>query len=104
MNAITVHHYVILSAALFAIGFYGAVSRRNAVAVLMCVELMLNAVNINMLAFSRYVTPAAVTGQVFTVFVITVAAAEVAVGLALVINIYRNMNKINVDDINIMKW
>ncbi|MBI3920599.1 MAG: NADH-quinone oxidoreductase subunit NuoK [Armatimonadetes bacterium] len=100
----TVNHYVLLSAALFAIGIYGVVARRNAVGVLMCVELMLNAVNINMIAFARYVTPARVTGQVFAVFIITVAAAEVAIGLALVINLYRNMNKINVDEVNLMKW
>ncbi|NCO35200.1 MAG: NADH-quinone oxidoreductase subunit K [Armatimonadetes bacterium CG2_30_59_28] len=99
-----VHHYIFLSAALFAVGIYGVIARRNAVGVLMSIELMLNAVNINLLAFARYVTPTTLTGQVFAVFVITVAAAEVAVGLALVINVYRNMDHINVDDINLMKW
>lgn len=100
----TVHHYVILSAALFCIGAYGALARRNAIGVLMSLELMLNAVNINLVAFARYVTPNILTGQLFAAFVITIAAAEAAVGLALVINIYRNMDKINVDDINLLKW
>ena len=101
---ITVQHYLYLSAALFGIGIYGVIARRNAVGVLMSIELMLNAVNINLLAFARYVTPAVLTGQAFAVFIITVAAAEVAVGLAMVINIYRNMDHIEVDNINLMKW
>ncbi|MBI4758887.1 MAG: NADH-quinone oxidoreductase subunit NuoK, partial [Chloroflexi bacterium] len=75
-------YYLLLAGALFCIGLYGALARRNAVAILMGIELMLNAVNINLIAFWRYVTPAALSGQVFAIFVITVAAAEAAVGLA----------------------
>lgn len=96
--------YLTLAAALFCIGLYGALTRRNAVAILMSLELMLNAVNINLVAFSRYVTPAALTGQVFALFVITIAAAEAALGLAIVIAIYRARETVNADEINLMKW
>jgi NADH:ubiquinone oxidoreductase subunit K len=92
------------SAALFAIGIYGVLARRNAVLVLMSIELMLNAVNINLVAFSQYLKDALVTGQIFALFVITVAAAEIGIGLALVILIYRNRETINVDEINLLKW
>ncbi len=102
--AITVNHYLVLSAILFCIGLYGVLSRRNAIAVLMCIELMLNAVNVAMVALSRYVVPTMLTGQVFALFVITVAAAEASVGLALVISIYRNRNTVNVDEFDLMKW
>ena len=95
--------YLIFGAALFCIGLYGALSRRNAVAILMAVELMLNAVNINLVAFWRYITPEMVTGQMFAIFVIAVAAAEAAVGLALVIAIYRSRDTVNVEDIDLMK-
>lgn len=96
--------YLIFGAALFCIGLYGALSRRNAVAILMAVELMLNAVNINLVAFWRYITPELVTGQMFTIFVIAVAAAEAAVGLALVIAIYRSRDTVNVEDVDLMKF
>ena len=89
-------------AALFACGIYGVLARRNAVLVLMSIELMLNAVNVNLVAFSSYLRD--LTGQVFALFVITVAAAEVGIGLAIVILIYRNRESINVDDVNLMKW
>jgi NADH-quinone oxidoreductase subunit K len=97
--------YLIVAAALFCIGLYGALSRRNAIAILMGVELMLNAVNINLLAFWRYVeaVQGTVTGQVFAVIVITVAAAEAAVGLALIIAVYRNRKTVNVEDVDLMK-
>ena len=95
--------YLFLAAALFGIGFFGVLARRNAVAVLMGVELMLNAVNINMLAFWRYVRPDDPTGQIFSIFVLTVAAAEAAVGLALIISIYRTRRTINVDEIDLLK-
>ncbi len=95
--------YLILAAALFGIGFFGVLARRNAVAVLMGVELMLNAVNINILAFWRYVRPDDPTGQIFSIFVLTVAAAEAAVGLALIISIYRTRNTVNVDEIDLLK-
>jgi NADH-quinone oxidoreductase subunit K len=95
--------YLILAAALFCIGAFGALARRNAVAVLMGVELMLNAVNINLIAFWRYTDVGQMTGQLFAVFVITVAAAEAAVGLALFIAIYRQRKTVNVEEIDTMK-
>jgi NADH-quinone oxidoreductase subunit K len=97
--------YLLLSAFVFSCGIYAALGRRNAIAVLMGVELMLNAANINLVAFWRYsATPTVkVDGQVFAVFVIAVAAAEVAVGLALVISIYRNRRTINLDELDILK-
>jgi NADH-quinone oxidoreductase subunit K len=95
--------FLIVSAALFSIGLYGALARRNAVGILMSIELMLNAVNINLVAFWRYVTPAVVTGQMFTIFVIAVAAAEAAVGLALIISIYRSRDTVNVEEVDLMK-
>ena len=95
--------YLFLAAALFGIGFFGVLARRNAVAVLMGVELMLNAVNINILAFWRFVRPDDPTGQIFSIFVLTVAAAEAAVGLALIISIYRTRRTIDVDEIDLLK-
>ena len=101
---IGLQHYLILSAVLFSIGLYGVLAKRNAVIILMCVELMLNAVNITLVAFSRYVVPAMLTGQVFAIFVIVVAAAEVAVGLAVIFAIYRGLEDIDVSKIDILKW
>ncbi len=101
---IGLQHYLILSAILFSIGLYGVLAKRNAVIVLMCVELMLNAVNITLVAFSRYVVPALLTGQVFAIFVIVVAAAEVAVGLAIIFAIYRGLEDIDVSKIDLLKW
>lgn len=95
--------YLIVAAALFCLGAFGALARRNAVGVLMGVELMLNAVNINLIAFWRYTNSAQMTGQLFAIFVITVAAAEAAVGLALIISIYRQRSTVVVDDIDTMK-
>ncbi|MCS7039286.1 MAG: NADH-quinone oxidoreductase subunit NuoK [Anaerolineae bacterium] len=95
--------YLLLAATLFCIGFFGVLSRRNAVAALMGVELMLNAVNINLVGFWRYVRPADLTGQIFAIFVLAVAAAEAAVGLALMIAIYRTRRTINVDEIDLLK-
>jgi NAD(P)H-quinone oxidoreductase subunit 4L len=94
------------SAALFAIGVYGVLARRNAVLVLMSIELMLNAVNVNLVAFSQTFTEpgALLAGQVFALFVITVAAAEVGIGLAIVILIFRNRETINVDEVSLLKW
>jgi len=97
-------HYLVLSAILFSIGLYGALTRRNAVIILMCIELMLNAVNITMVAFSRFIVPAMLTGQVFAIFVIIVAAAEVAVGLAIILAIYRGLETIDATKIDLMKW
>ena len=97
-------HYLLLAAMLFCLGIFGLLTRRNAVGVLMSIELMFNAVNINFVAFSRFVNPEALTGQIFAIFVITVAAAEAAVALAIVMLIYRNFRGINVDKINFMRW
>lgn len=93
---------LIFAALLFSCGVYGVLARRNAVLVLMSIELMLNAVNVNLVAFSGYLKT--LTGQVFALFVITVAAAEVGIGLAIVILIYRNRETINVDEVNLLKW
>lgn len=97
-------HYLALSAILFCVGIFGVLTRRNAIGVLMSIELMFNAANINFVAFSKYITPDKFTGQIFAVFVITIAAAEAAVGLAIVLLVYRHYKGINVDEINIMKW
>jgi NADH-quinone oxidoreductase subunit K len=96
--------YLTLSAALFSIGLFGVLARRNAVAILLSVELMMNAVNINLISFWRYNNPSYIDGQVFAIIVFAVAAAEVAVGLALVISVYRRRNTVTADDINLMKW
>jgi NADH-quinone oxidoreductase subunit K len=96
-------YYLILGAAVFCIGLYGALVRRNAVGILMALELMLNAVNINLVAFSRAVTPGLLTGQVFALFVIAVAAAEAAVGLAIIIALYRSKRTVNADEVDLMK-
>ena len=95
--------FLILAAALFSIGLYGVLSRRNAIGILMGIELMLNAVNINLVAFWRYLDTVRLTGQVFAIFVFAVAAAEVAVGLALVISIYRNRDTVVVEEIDLLK-
>ena len=102
--SLSLEHYLVLSAILFSIGLFGALTKRNAVIVLMCIELMLNAVNITMVAFSRYIVPDLLTGQVFAIFIIVVAAAEVAVGLAIILAIYRGLVDIDVTKINLMKW
>jgi NAD(P)H-quinone oxidoreductase subunit 4L len=102
--SIGLEHYLVLSAVLFCIGLFGAITRRNAVVILMCIELMLNAVNISLVAFSRYVVPLLLTGQVFAIFVMVVAAAEVAVGLAIILAIFRGLADIDTDNINLMKW
>jgi NAD(P)H-quinone oxidoreductase subunit 4L len=104
MNPPRLEAYLLLAAALFCIGVYGVLTRRNAVAILMGIELMLNAANINLIAFARFVDPARLLGHSFAIFVITVAAAEVAVGLAIVICIYRNVRNINVDELHLLKW
>jgi NADH:ubiquinone oxidoreductase subunit K len=96
--------YLIFAAALFSIGLYGVLARKNAIAILMGVELMLNAVNVNLVAFWRYRAPEELGGQVFAVIVFAVAAAEVAVGLALFISLYRQRNTIAADEIDLMKW
>jgi len=96
--------YLVLAAALFCIGLFGVLSRKNAIAILLGIELMLNAVNINLVAFWRYLDPTRMAGQAFAIIVFAAAAAEVAVGLALIISVYRRHNTILADEINLMKW
>jgi NADH-quinone oxidoreductase subunit K len=95
--------YLIFAAALFSIGLFGVLARKNVIAIFMGIELMLNAVNINLVAFWRY-NPTTITGQAFSVIVFAVAAAEVAVGLALVISLYRQRSTVIADEINLLKW
>ncbi len=96
--------YLIVGAILFCIGVFGVLARRNAVAILMGIELMLNAVNINLVAFWRYLEPTRMTGQAFAAFVFIVAAAETAVGLALIISVYRNRETVDVENVDLLKW
>ncbi len=96
--------YQVVSAALFSIGLYGVLARRSAVLILMSIELMLNAVNINLIAASAFLDHDAFTGQIIAIFVITVAAAEVGLALAIVLRIFRNRSTINVDEVDLMKW
>jgi len=98
-------HYLVVGALLFAIGLYLALAKRNAVGILMGIELMLNAVNLTLVAFSRFiVAPRPIDGQVFAIFVITVAAAEAAVALALVVAIYRHRQTVDMTRINLLRW
>ena len=103
VEAVPRYWVLIVAAALFCIGLFGALSRRNTVGILLGVELMLNAVNINLVAFWRYLEPTFVAGQVFALFIITVAAAEAAVGLAMIIAIYRSRLTVNADEVNTLK-
>ncbi len=96
-------HYLALSAILFAIGLYGLFTKRNLIAILMCIELMLNAVNINLIAFNRFMPQGDLTGQVMAIFSIMVGAAEVAIGLALAFRIFRDRGTLNIDEINRLK-
>jgi NADH-quinone oxidoreductase subunit K len=96
--------FLTVAAALFSLGAYTVLSRRNAVAILMGVELMLNAVNINLVAFWRFNTPLNMSGQAFAAFVFVVAAAEAAVGLAIIISVYRNRRSVTVDDVDLLRW
>jgi len=98
---LAIENYLILSAILFSIGTVGVLVRRNAIVIFMCVEMMLNAVNLTLIAFSKYLGN--IDGQVFVFFIMTVAAAEAAVGLALMIAFYKNRESIDVEDINLMK-
>lgn len=98
------YHVEMLSAALFAIGIYGVLARRNAVMILMSIELVLNAVNINAVAYASFLDPGRLVGQVITIFVITVAAAEVGLAMAIILRLYRTMATANVDEADSMKW
>src|SRR5262245_38413410 len=103
MLPIPLSWWLVASAALFSIGVYGALSRRNAIGILMGIELILNAVNVNLVAFWRYSTPGDIDGQIFAIMVITLAAAEAAVGLAIVIAVYRQRHSAEVEQLDILK-
>lgn len=102
--SIPLSNFIVLSSILFSIGVYGVLARRNAVLILMSVELMLNAVSINMVAFAVYTAPTFFVGIIFAVFVITIAAAEVGLALAIVLRVFRNRGTANVDEIDTLKW
>ncbi len=100
-------HYQVIGAALFAIGIYGVLARRSALLVLMSIELMLNAVNINLIgytAFGEFAEGQRALGQTLVIFVITIAAAELALAVAIILRLYRNRSSVNVDEINLLKW
>ncbi len=103
--SVGLEHYLVLASILFCIGIYGALTKRNAVVILMCIEIMLNAVNIALVAFSKYLAEDVVllSGQVFVIFVLVVAAAEAAVGLAIIMAIYRSRRSVDPGDIDLMK-
>jgi NADH:ubiquinone oxidoreductase subunit K len=101
---VPLENYLVLSAILFSLGAYGVLAKRNAVVILMSVELMLNAVSLNFIAFAAYLDPEKITGVIFAVFVITVAAAEVGLALAIVIRLFRNRATANVDEAATLKW
>ena len=97
-------HFQLLSAALFSIGVYGVLARRSAVLILLALELMLNAVSINLIAFGAYSEPVQATGQVIAIFVITVAAAEVGLAMAIILRLFRDGTSVDVDQVDLMKW
>ncbi len=102
ISSVPLGYYLSLSAIIFAIGAVGVLTRRNAIIIFMCIELMLNSVNLTLVAFSTFLGDA--TGQIFVLFVMAVAAAEAAIGLAIFLAMYRNNKTINVDEINLLKW
>ena len=104
LESIPLQAFLVTSSFLFCIGIWGLLNSRNAVRVLMSIELMLNAVNINLMAFSSYIDNNLIQGQVFTIFVITVAAAEAAVGLAILLSLYRNRVTVDMESFNLLKW
>ena len=104
MAGLTLTHFLVLSSILFGLGIFGVLTRRNAIGILMAVELLFNSAAINFIAFTKFVAPQGIVGHVFAVFIIAVAAAEAAVGLAIVMLVYRNFKGIEVDKINFMKW
>lgn len=108
MEAVTqqipLEHFLVLSALLFSLGVYGVLTRRNAVLILMSVELMLNAASINMVAFAVYTSPERFIGIIFAVFIITIAAAEVGLALAIILRVFRNRGTANVDEVDTLKW
>ena len=104
MNNIPLTHILFVSTALFFIGMYGLFTRRNMITMLMSIELILNSVNINFVAFNKYLYPDQLNGIFFTIFIIAIAAAEAAVGIAIIINLYRSHHSIDVEDATEMKW
>jgi NAD(P)H-quinone oxidoreductase subunit 4L len=104
MFEIGLYHYIGLATILFCIGLYGVLTSRNAIRLLMCIELMLNAVNINLVAFNNFVNMADLSGQVFSIFILTVSAAEAAVGLAILIALYRRRSTVDVERFSALKW
>lgn len=102
--SLTLYHYLILAAILFCTGIYGVLTSKNAVRVLMSLEIALAGVSINLVAFSNYITPAALTGQVFTIFIMTVSAAEAGVALAIIFNVFKNFQTADMEKISSMKW
>jgi NADH-quinone oxidoreductase subunit K len=104
MNEIPLSHILYLSTGLFFLGVYGLFTRRNMITMLMSIELMLNSVNINFVAFNKYLYPDALDGIFFTIFIITIAAAEAAVAIAIIINLYRSHNSIDVEDATNLKF
>lgn len=102
MHGVSIHHYLVLSAILFSLGTVGVLTRKNAIVIFMCIELMLNAVNLSFIALSHHLGN--MDGQIFVFFVMTVAAAEAAVGLALMIAFFRNRESIDVEEFNLLKW
>lgn len=104
LHTIPLHYFLILSTLMFFIGVAGFIFRRNLITILMSVELMLNAVNINFVAFNRYLFPDQLQGHFFTLFIVAIAAAEASVAIALIINIYRKFHSIKVDEVDDMKY
>lgn len=103
-QSIPLEHFIMLSGILFSIGVFGVLSRKNAVLILMSVELMLNAVSINLVAFAVYTAPSLFVGIIFAIFVITIAAAEVGLALAIILRLFRNRGTANVDEVATLKW
>ena len=100
----TLERYILLSTALFSIGIYGLIASRNVIRILMSIELLLNAANINLVAFSSYIDPLEIKGQIFALFVMAIAAAEAAIALAIILAIYRNMSSVDMEDFASLKW
>ena len=104
IEGISIYHIVIVITFMFFIGAYGFISRNNLITMLMAIELMLNAVNINFVAFNKYLHPENMEGHFYSLFIIAIAAAEAAVAIAIIINLYRNLHSIDVEDVNSMKY
>lgn len=100
----SLERYILLAIALFSLGIYGLISSRNVIRILMSIELLLNAVNINLVAFSTYIDPLEIKGQIFALFVMAIAAAEAAIALAIILAIYRNMSSVDMEDFASLKW